>query len=125
MVWRFLESAALALALALLLMLSNPAAERHEHALAEAAPAGVDMSRERGVMRVGRQIPRYRNLLVFSYTSLDGDIVTWGVLGNVWVAADAVDALRGGQLSGRRARGAGGIPVGGYASRSTGRGRPR
>jgi len=89
-----LQGAGLALAVALLLMLSNPAPAAHEATLRAAAPTDLPVIEVRGVAVVGGRVLRYRNLLIGSYSTVAGRMVTWGLLGSVWANAPALEALR-------------------------------
>lgn len=68
-----------------LAVLLNPSADRHRAAMREAVDARSQLESALGLGQLTAFMSRYESLAVASYTTLNGDVATVGVLGVVFV----------------------------------------
>lgn len=82
--------AVVALLVAILLVVSNPSPERHKQAIRDEVSRREPVASVLGLGLLGSNLTTYHSFLIGSYTRLDDEVVTVGVLGFVSVNWDAL-----------------------------------
>lgn len=68
-----------------LMLLLNPSAERHRDAIRDAVNARSPLENVLGVGQLAAFVSRYHSLGLLSYTTVNGDVKSLGMLGAVMV----------------------------------------
>lgn len=88
---RKFAAAVIALLLIILFAVSNPSPERHKQAVLEKMSGGNPLAGVLGMGILASNLATYHSVLLGSWLELDGERVSVGVLGFVWVDEEALD----------------------------------
>lgn len=90
---RKFAAAVIALLVIILFAVSNPSPERHKQAVLEKMSDGNPLAGVLGMGLLATNLASYHSFLLGSYLELDGERVSVGVLGFVWVDEEALDEM--------------------------------
>jgi len=69
----------------LILAITNPSRERHQQAIRDEITHDHPIASLLGVARIASSLTEYHSFGLFSYTTVDQELVSIGVCGYVWV----------------------------------------
>jgi len=87
---KFRSAITIILLVAAVLALSNPGHERHMQAFREAVRKEAPLMSLFNLDELVSKFQVYHSAIIFSWTELEGKVVTYGFLGSVWVDEQAV-----------------------------------